>query len=331
MGRFALRTWAGVNGGVLGCAVLSHATSLLVRGARRDGGATWAAAACGTAVLYIAVYLAAHLNLRGRKRARASGREATNAPSPLSISFWSVLWHPLGSACERIAHERYLTSAARLPCWLPAAAPATALAPLLPPLASHALLYVLWMSLRLFAFEVVFDGLFYTAHRLVHAHPRVYQLVHKLHHRHTHDVWLLSSLQMSAPDVLLTHTLPVLGALALVRFEPGLELCVAKTYLLFQELYGHAGVEHRGRNFGPAPGLVQALGIELRAEDHQQHHIQAACNFSKRFSLFDRFFGTYVPAASARAKSPSEPRPRRTSPSSVAEALMGFDAAAAIK
>ena len=36
---------------------------------------------------------------------------------------------------------------------------------------------------------------------------------------------------------------------------------VGKTYLLFQEFYGHAGVENRGRNFGPAPWLARALDV----------------------------------------------------------------------
>lgn len=39
------------------------------------------------------------------------------------------------------------------------------------------------------------------------------------------------------------------------------------------------------------------LQIELRADDHQRHHIQASCNFSKRFSLWDRLFGTFVDGA----------------------------------
>ena len=166
------------------------------------------------------------------------------------------------------------------PCSLRLSRSDTRLAPTHPP---HRLLF----------FEVIFDGLFYVAHRLVHAHPLLYQYVHKLHHKHTHELRLLSSLQMTPLDVLLTHTLPVLGALYLVPIEAGIELSIAKTYLLFQEFYGHAGVVHKGRNFGPAPWLAYALDIELRAQDHQRHHIKAGCNFSKRFSLFDRLFGTW--------------------------------------
>ena len=98
---------------------------------------------------------------------------------------------------------------------------------------------------------------------------------------------------MSPIDVLITHTLPVLGALWAVPIRPGLEFTLVKAYLLFQELYGHAGVQHKGRNFGPAPFIVGALGLELQADDHQRHHIEASCNFSKRFNLFDRMFGTW--------------------------------------
>ncbi|KOO30133.1 hypothetical protein Ctob_012091 [Chrysochromulina tobinii] len=152
-----------------------------------------------------------------------------------------------------------------------------------------------WLELmtRLLIFEVLFDGVFYVAHRLVHSVPSVYVAVHKLHHAHTHDVRLLSSLQMTAADVALTHTLPVLAALALVPLAPGLELSLAKTYLLFQELYGHAGVEHKGRCFGPAPFLMRALGIELCAADHRRHHIKASVNFSKRLALWDKLLGTW--------------------------------------
>lgn len=105
--------------------------------------------------------------------------------------------------------------------------------------------------------------------------PWLYRRVHKLHHAHTHDLRLVSALQMTPADVALTHTAPLLCALAIIPLAPGLEISLAKTYLLFQEFYGHAGVEHRGRNFGLAPWLTKSLGIELRAEDHQRHHIQA--------------------------------------------------------
>ena len=268
----ALRSWLGVNGGVLLCALLSHAASTLAGDSRRV-----LAAVLGTAVLYAAVFAAAFSNLRGRRRIHErSDAKAARVPP---VALLDVIYHPLGSAIERVVHERYLAASPSLWTSSPFG--------LVGGCAWCASLFA-----RLFLFELVFDGLFYAAHRLAHT-SWLYPRIHKLHHRHTHDVWLLSSLQMSGADVVLTHTLPVLGALTLVPMAAGVEICIVKTYLLFQELYGHAGVTHRGRNFGPAPFLVQWLGIELRAEDHQRHHIKASCNFSKRFSFFDKVFGTW--------------------------------------
>jgi sterol desaturase/sphingolipid hydroxylase (fatty acid hydroxylase superfamily) len=107
---------------------------------------------------------------------------------------------------------------------------------------------------------------------------------------------------MGPADVLITHTLPVLLALRVLPLTPGFEYTLGKTYLLFQELYGHAGVAHKGRNFGPLPWLPAALGCELKSEDHQLHHIQANVNFSKRFSFMDKLFKTWAAPALAKSK-----------------------------
>ena len=267
-----------VNGGVL---LVAGLVAQLDAAALAATDSSLLAALASTALLYALVFAACAANLRGRRRMHA---KAVAASAPVLLS--SIVPHPLGSALERWVHRAALASSAASA----AAPPTTALT-----LVWAGAAWWAWLACRLFAFELAFDALFYVAHRGVHAVPSVYRAVHKLHHSHTHDLRLLSALQMSAADVVLTHTLPVLGALALVPLAPGLELSVAKTYLLFQELYGHAGCEHRGRCFGPAPWLTEALGIELRAADHQRHHVQGSVNFSKRFSLFDRLFGTWAP------------------------------------
>lgn len=281
--RRALLTWVKVNGGVLLCAIASHGSSKLTR---EVTGSALASAAAATLTLYVLVFAATAINLRGR--ARAMRWTAPSAP----IALASILSHPVGSCLERLLHERHLAPVSVVDGTGAAVAAAAANgAPLA--LIVAAAVWWLWLAARLLLFEVAFDGLFYVAHRAVHAHPLAYRLIHKLHHRHTHDVRLLSSLQMNSLDVIVTHTLPVLGALWLVPIVSGLEFCVIKTYLLFQELYGHAGVEHKGRNFGPAPFLIQLLDLELHACDHQRHHIQASVNFSKRFNLWDRVGGTW--------------------------------------
>jgi len=119
---------------------------------------------------------------------------------------------------------------------------------------------------------------------------------------------------MGPADVLITHTIPVLLALSIVPLEPGFNYTLGKTYLLFQELYGHAGVSHKGRNFGLVPWLPSALGFELKSEDHQLHHIKANVNYSKRFSFMDKLFGTWsAPEMSSRKAAENYHNGSRTS------------------
>ena len=272
----SLRKYLAVNGGVLFVAWL---VTVADRVAYAASDSELLGAAFGTAVLYLLVYRVCAMNLRGRTRVHGAG---TMPHVPLT----GLLWHPLGSTVERFIHgNRWAISETSI-----------LELPMLPRVLNWHGSFVL----RLLAFELAFDLLFYAAHRSAHSHPLVYQLVHKLHHKHTHDVRLLSALQMSPLDVAFTHTLPVLGALAVVPLAPGFEYNIGKTYLLFQEFYGHAGVENRGRNFGPAPWIARLLDIELRSEDHQRHHIRADVNFSKRFSIFDKLFCTWSPAEKRR-------------------------------
>ena len=302
--------WVAVNGGVL---LVAKVVTVAEEMSSEATNSAALSALCCTLVLYLLVFASCALNLRGRSAIHNRGRSMARP-----IALRSIMAHPVGSAFERYVHGVCAMGVATGPMLASVLSNASAA------VASDArtgVLYALqgsrwswpiatacldstwwWLQLsaRLLLFEIAFDGFFYLAHRAVHANPAVYSAVHKLHHAHTHDVRLLSSLQMTAADVMLTHTLPVLGALALVPLTPGLELSLAKTYLLFQELYGHAGVEHRGRCFGPAPFLVSALGIDLHAEDHRRHHIQASVNFSKRFSLWDKLAGTWYAENAAK-------------------------------
>jgi sterol desaturase/sphingolipid hydroxylase (fatty acid hydroxylase superfamily) len=41
------------------------------------------------------------------------------------------------------------------------------------------------------------------------------------------------------------------------------------------------------------PNLPKWLNIELYCEDHDIHHSVNNCNYSKRFSLWDKVFGTF--------------------------------------
>ena len=86
-----------------------------------------------------------------------------------------------------------------------------------------------------------------------------------------------------------------MATLPIIRMRNAFEYQLLVAYLLVQEFYGHAGVEHKGRSFGPFPWLPTALGIDLHSDDHQWHHIDGRFNFSKRLILWDWVFGTFRP------------------------------------
>ena len=204
LGLRSARKYVAVNGGVLIIAWLVTSLDWVVHSCTAS---TLASAALGTAALYLLVYYACAAKLHGRRRIFAQSRLP-------AIPLMALIWHPLGTMLERMLHGNgsHAPSAVAavselLPGWL------------LP----RAFNWYGGLVLRLLAFELTYDFLFYWAHRMAHAHPLVYRLVHKLHHAHTHDVGLLSALQMGPLDVLLTHTLPVLGALAIIPLAPGFE------------------------------------------------------------------------------------------------------------
>ena len=192
-GRGAL-AWAKVNGGVVLCAALSHGASKVAEAVTNS---PVAAAAAATASLYALVYMAAAINLTGRRRSfRKTGRSARREGAP--VAFWSIVWHPLGACVERLAHEHHrLAPAAYELSSLGGGLLGSALlhAPLPLQLLAYGGAWWVRLACKLLAFELVFDFLFYLAHRAVHAHPLAYKHIHKLHHQHTHDVRLLSALQ----------------------------------------------------------------------------------------------------------------------------------------
>mmetsp|Transcript_45173 Transcript_45173/g.101997 ORF Transcript_45173/g.101997 Transcript_45173/m.101997 type:complete len:243 (-) Transcript_45173:689-1417(-) len=223
--------WFTVNGGVLLVALVVRAVESGVQAATQS---LAAASFFATAALYSLVFVSCRLNLRGRPRALPGKRSGKgNAVPGLS----SLLWHPLGSCVERFIHHHLhhnlhgMPGAGDVP---PAASLVLGQAEFK---ASSGMAWwfagCLLLAARLLAFEVAFDLCFYWAHRVAHA-PALYSWVHKLHHAHTHDLELVSALQMGPLDVLLTHTLPLLAAARAVPLAPGLEFGLAKTYLLFQ-------------------------------------------------------------------------------------------------
>jgi len=150
-----------------------------------------------------------------------------------------------------------------------------------------------------FCFEVCFDLGHYWTHRLAHACSRsgsalakALSKAHAAHHAHASGLAPVLAYAQAPLDVVACNGLPALAALAVTgRYLDSVTLVWA--YKAYVEAAGHAGCESRATSFPQCVWLPQCLGIALRTADHDRHHGAAAVNFAKRFTLWDRVFGTY--------------------------------------
>ena len=71
------------------------------------------------------------------------------------------------------------------------------------------------------------------------------------------------------------------------------EYNLLSSYKTFVEVTGHVGVDFKGHSFPIFPPLPYFLGIDIgTAAYHSLHHKYYVVNFAKRFTLWDRVFGT---------------------------------------
>ena len=153
-----------------------------------------------------------------------------------------------------------------------------------------ALLVFIPMSL---CFEIIFDFFHYWSHRFLHT---INLSWHKTHHSYINLKPAITFYQHWM-DLLLTNSLPLLFTERIVQSVYPLstfEVSALVTYKIFTEVSGHLG--HKGyptSSFPQCIWLPRLLGIELYCEDHNLHHTNTNYNFAKRFSLWDKVFGTY--------------------------------------
>jgi sterol desaturase/sphingolipid hydroxylase (fatty acid hydroxylase superfamily) len=144
-----------------------------------------------------------------------------------------------------------------------------------------------------FLFEIIFDLFHYIFHRLCHENKILYKYIHKKHHRYDHPSSIITFYQ-SQFDILLTNTLPMFITLKLIPNISQYQLNIILLYKSFIEISGHSGVySYPTSSFPQCIYLAKNIGIELYTEDHNLHHSLNNCNYSKRFSLWDKIFNTY--------------------------------------
>lgn len=153
---------------------------------------------------------------------------------------------------------------------------------------------------KVFVWEVAFDFVHYWCHRLSHAHPLVYRLSHRTHHRGYRSQKTptpLATYQQGALDLCVSNAIPAAFALAVVDATLGPVGAAAQEVLwaqkVFVEVAGHNGLdETTWTAFPVCVWLPRVLDIHIRSRDHHMHHKRPSCNFGKRTTLWDRAFGT---------------------------------------
>jgi len=147
-----------------------------------------------------------------------------------------------------------------------------------------------------FFFEIIFDFFHYWTHRVMHEKKFLYKNFHKKHHKHIKLEPILTFYQ-DPIDLLLTNSFPMILSLYIFKLFLNLslfELSLIIIYKIIIEIAGHSGIiSNPTTSFLQFIWLPKLLNMELYTEDHDKHHTLIYCNYSKRFSLWDKIFGTF--------------------------------------
>jgi len=158
------------------------------------------------------------------------------------------------------------------------------------PLSTELLLFVP----KSFAFELTFDFFHYWAHRINHT-PVLYKYIHKLHHSEDY-IHTGSTFRHTFLDLVTTNTIPIFLAASIVPTSEHF-IFIFFWYKTIGEIGGHIGKRNGGSSFQQCIWLPRYLSIALTSSDHTLHHDVSIKNYSKRFSLWDKVFGSYQPAS----------------------------------
>lgn len=143
-----------------------------------------------------------------------------------------------------------------------------------------------------FYFEILFDLFHYITHRLAH-YKLIYKYLHKKHHKFLHPISIMTFYQ-DPIDLLFTNSLPTVLSLYIFPYLSYRQFHIILIYKTYTEICGHIGrFSYPTTSFPQFIWLPKLLNIELYTEDHDLHHSMNNCNYSKRFSLWDKVFNTY--------------------------------------
>ena len=143
-----------------------------------------------------------------------------------------------------------------------------------------------------FLFELMFDLFHYIGHRTLHS-KYLYKYIHKKHHKFQHPTTIITFYQ-DPIDIIITNSLPIILTLSIIPKLSYFQFSLIIIYKTYGEICGHSGKKcYPTSSFGQFIWLPKLLNIELYTEEHDLHHSLNNCNYSKRFSLWDKVFGTF--------------------------------------
>ena len=143
-----------------------------------------------------------------------------------------------------------------------------------------------------FLFEIIFDLFHYIGHYTLHQ-KSLYKYFHKKHHTYTHPSAIVTFYQ-DPVDIIVTNSVPFILTLSIVPKVSLFQYTAFIIYKTYGEICGHIGKKcHPTSSFCQFIWLPKILQIELYGEEHDLHHALNNCNYSKRFSIWDKIFGTF--------------------------------------
>ena len=143
-----------------------------------------------------------------------------------------------------------------------------------------------------FIFEIIFDFFHYWTHRIAH-HRYLYKYSHKKHHEYNKNTNIITTFHQDFFDLLFTNVLPMYLTSQIIPFTQ-LQYCIFLVYKTFIEIGGHLGKESTGLICFPQfVWLPKLFNIQLYSIDHYHHHTKINYNYSKRFMLWDKIFGSH--------------------------------------
>jgi len=147
-----------------------------------------------------------------------------------------------------------------------------------------------------FLFEIIFDFFHYWSHRIIHNNAFLYKNIHNKHHHYIYPTTILTFYQ-DPFDLILTNSIPFLLTIRILSCMyiniSMFTLSMLVVYKSYIEISGHTGKKlYPSGSFPQFIWLPKLFGIQLYTEHHDYHHIHTKCNYSKRFILWDKVFGT---------------------------------------